>query len=194
MPASTPAPQGLYDGRTSTTPAVSPSSPTSTAGAPTRSSTDALTALHNLDHRGASGAEVNTGDGAGILVQVPDEFLREVVDFDLPQPGAYAVGHGVPAGRRRGQHKAVDAIERIAAEEDLRVLGWRDVPVDASIARRHRAVGHADVPAAVRRRVPRRDRDGARASRVLRCASGSSARSASTCRRCPAGPRSTRAC
>src|SRR4051794_29496980 len=53
---------------------------------------DALTALHNLDHRGASGAEVNTGDGAGILLQVPDGFLRAVSGLDLPVAGAYAVG------------------------------------------------------------------------------------------------------
>src|ERR1051326_1945731 len=52
----------------------------------------ALGALCNLDHRGASGAETNTGDGAGILIQVPDAFLRAVVDFDLPASGAYAVG------------------------------------------------------------------------------------------------------
>src|SRR5207244_9336138 len=54
--------------------------------------TDALDALCNLDHRGASGAEVNTGDGAGILLQVPDAFLRAVVDFELPPAGAYGVG------------------------------------------------------------------------------------------------------
>src|SRR3982750_2836867 len=53
---------------------------------------DALTALHNLDHRGASGAESTTGDGAGMLLQVPDGFLRAVVDFELPTTGAYAVG------------------------------------------------------------------------------------------------------
>ncbi len=52
----------------------------------------ALGALCNLDHRGASGAEVNTGDGAGILIQVPDAFLRAVADFDLPPAGAYGVG------------------------------------------------------------------------------------------------------
>src|SRR3712207_2520438 len=52
----------------------------------------ALTALRNLDHRGAAGAEVNSGDGAGILLQVPDAFLRAVVDFDLPAAGAFAVG------------------------------------------------------------------------------------------------------
>src|SRR3984893_1197496 len=52
----------------------------------------ALGALCNLDHRGAQGAETNTGDGAGILIQVPDQFLRAVVDFDLPPRGAYGVG------------------------------------------------------------------------------------------------------
>ena len=52
----------------------------------------ALTALRNLDHRGAAGAEVNSGDGAGILLQVPDAFLRDVVDFDLPNARSYAVG------------------------------------------------------------------------------------------------------
>ncbi len=52
----------------------------------------ALTALRNLDHRGAAGAETNSGDGAGILMQVPDAFLRAVVDFDLPGAGSYAVG------------------------------------------------------------------------------------------------------
>ena len=52
----------------------------------------ALTSLCNLDHRGATGAEVNTGDGAGLLLQVPDEFFREVVGFELPSAGSYAVG------------------------------------------------------------------------------------------------------
>ena len=52
----------------------------------------ALAALANLEHRGASGAEPDSGDGAGILIGVPDAFLREVVDFDLPGPGGYAVG------------------------------------------------------------------------------------------------------
>jgi glutamate synthase (NADPH) large chain len=51
-----------------------------------------LRALTNLEHRGATGAEPDTGDGAGILIQVPDRFLREVAGFDLPAEGAYAVG------------------------------------------------------------------------------------------------------
>src|SRR3954452_14542421 len=54
----------------------------------------ALTALRNLDHRGATGADPSVGDGAGILTQVPDEFLRAVADFELPSAGAYAVGLG----------------------------------------------------------------------------------------------------
>ena len=58
-------------------------------------------ALCKLQHRGALGAEKNTGDGAGILLQVPDRFYREVVDFDLPPEGAYA-GHRLPAGGSRG--------------------------------------------------------------------------------------------
>ncbi|MCP4436169.1 MAG: glutamate synthase large subunit [Actinomycetia bacterium] len=92
----------------------------------------ALTSLCNLDHRGATGAERNTGDGAGVLVQVPDEFLRAEVPFDLPAPGHYAVGIGfMPAGDSE-RIAAGDSIEKICAEEGLRVLGWREVPVDPS--------------------------------------------------------------
>jgi glutamate synthase (NADPH/NADH) large chain len=94
---------------------------------------DALTALHNLDHRGASGAEVNTGDGAGILVQVPDEYLRAVAGFELPEAGAYAIGLVFLPDDDEAERKSIDAIERIVAEEDLRVLGWRQVPTDSSL-------------------------------------------------------------
>ena len=52
----------------------------------------ALTALGNMEHRGASGAEPDSGDGAGILIRVPDAFYRAVVDFELPESGAYATG------------------------------------------------------------------------------------------------------
>src|SRR5690554_1406269 len=62
-------------------------------GTPGRDIVDlGLTALKNLEHRGAVGAETETGDGAGLLTQIPDAFLRAVVDFDLPPVGAYAVG------------------------------------------------------------------------------------------------------
>ena len=89
----------------------------------------ALDALRNLEHRGAVGSDAGTGDGAGILTQIPDEFLRAVVDFPLPPMGAYAVGLAfLPVdATERGQVKA--GIEDIARSEGLRVLGWRDVPV-----------------------------------------------------------------
>ena len=88
-----------------------------------------LIALRNLEHRGARGAEPETGDGAGILIQVPDEFYREVVHFDLPEAGGYAVGTAfLPVDEKR-RGRAMSAVERIAAEENLRVLGWRDLPV-----------------------------------------------------------------
>jgi glutamate synthase (NADPH/NADH) large chain len=90
----------------------------------------ALTALRNLEHRGARGAEPETGDGAGILIQVPDAFYREVVPFDLPAAGGYAVGTAFLPVDPDARADAVAAIERIAAEEDTRVLGWRELPVD----------------------------------------------------------------
>jgi glutamate synthase (NADPH/NADH) large chain len=92
--------------------------------------TQALTALRNLDHRGAAGAEPNSGDGAGILIQVPDAFLREVVDFELPPLGAYAVGTAFLDGDADQVAKTKARIEELADEEGLAVLGWRDVPVD----------------------------------------------------------------
>ncbi len=92
----------------------------------------ALTALRNLEHRGARGGEPDTGDGAGILLQVPDDFLRQVVDFELPQPGRYAVGTAfLPSdGPRDGAAEVIAAIENIAAQEGMRVLGWRELPVN----------------------------------------------------------------
>lgn len=90
----------------------------------------ALTALRNLDHRGAAGAEVNSGDGAGILMQVPDAFLREVVDFELPPARAYAVGTAFLPGDADAVAKTRQRIEEIADEEGLTVLGWRELPVD----------------------------------------------------------------
>src|SRR5216684_3177843 len=92
----------------------------------------ALGALCNLEHRGAQGAEANSGDGAGILIQVPDAFLRANVDFDLPPQGAYGVGLCfLPADLTLAQESVI-RIEAIMLEEGLRVLGWREVPVDDS--------------------------------------------------------------
>ncbi|MET9627661.1 glutamate synthase large subunit [Lentzea sp. NPDC006480] len=95
---------------------------------------DALTALANLEHRGAAGAEPTSGDGAGILLQLPDEFLRAVVDFDLPERGQYAAGIAFLPFESEERLSAMRDIERIAEEENLVVLGWRDVPVDAENA------------------------------------------------------------
>ncbi len=90
----------------------------------------ALTALRNLEHRGARGGESDTGDGAGILFQVPDEFFREVVDFQLPEAGHYAVGTAfLPTGELAAT-ATMAAIEAISAQEGMRVLGWRELPVN----------------------------------------------------------------
>lgn len=90
----------------------------------------ALTALRNLEHRGAIGSDAGTGDGAGILTQMPDAFLRAVVDFDLPPVGEYAAGMVfLPLGHdERAAMKS--GIEEIARHENLEVLGWREVPVE----------------------------------------------------------------
>jgi len=104
----------------------------------------ALTVLRNLEHRGARGSDPDTGDGAGILTQIPDEFFRSVCEFTLPERGAYAAGlvflpgdadGAGEAGREAGcdggrQARAVAQIEQIAALEHLTVLGWRGVPQD----------------------------------------------------------------
>ncbi len=105
-----------------------------------------ITALCNLQHRGASGCEVNTGDGAGILLQIPDRFLRAVVDFDLPAAGAYATGIAfLPEGpgecrqggrgNRRDRGRRRSPAPRLARRPDRRLD-----------ARQHRAVGGAVVP------------------------------------------------
>ncbi|HEY2506369.1 MAG TPA: glutamate synthase large subunit [Streptosporangiaceae bacterium] len=89
----------------------------------------ALTVLRNLDHRGAKGADPETGDGSGILTQLPDELLRARCDFDLPPAGSYAAGLAfLPGPSARSQISV--AVAQIAAEEGLAVAGWRDVPHD----------------------------------------------------------------
>jgi len=92
----------------------------------------AITALLNMEHRGAAGAEPHSGDGAGILLQIPDAFLRAVVDFELPAEGSYATGIAFLPQSAREAVAACDALEKIVEAEGLTILGWRDVPTDDS--------------------------------------------------------------
>ncbi|MBI2216597.1 MAG: glutamate synthase large subunit [Candidatus Rokubacteria bacterium] len=93
----------------------------------------ALEVLKNLQHRGACGCEANTGDGAGILVQMPDRFLRRVTarcGITLPPAGTYGAGL-VFLPREAAEGRQIQALfEAIVAEEGQRFLGWRDVPAD----------------------------------------------------------------
>ncbi|TAK71147.1 MAG: glutamate synthase large subunit [Actinomycetota bacterium] len=127
-----PAPQGLYDGQHEHD-ACGVAFVAQLDGTASHTIVaQAITALENLDHRGASGAEPDSGDGAGILVQVPDAFLRAVTGFPLPAAGEYAVGTAFVVADDAAEDAAIAAVERIAKEEDLVVLGWRELPVDAS--------------------------------------------------------------
>src|SRR3954466_5889238 len=92
-----------------------------------------LPALCHLAQRGASGSEVNPGDGAGITIQVPDRFLREAVPFDLPPAGQYATGIAFLPAEPDDAAKAAATLDDIAAQEGVTVLGWRDVPTDPSM-------------------------------------------------------------
>ena len=93
----------------------------------------ALTVLHNLDHRGACGCEENTGDGAGILLQIPHAFLQHVCDglgFHLPKPGQYGVGMVFLPPDREQRHQCEKRLEEIVRQEGQQILGWRSVPTD----------------------------------------------------------------
>ncbi len=89
----------------------------------------ALEALRHLEHRGAVGSDAGTGDGAGIITQVPDAFLRAVSGFDLPGAGRFAVGNAFLPTEADDRERIKAAVAEIAAEHDLTVLGWRPVPV-----------------------------------------------------------------
>jgi glutamate synthase domain-containing protein 2/glutamate synthase domain-containing protein 1/glutamate synthase domain-containing protein 3 len=94
----------------------------------------AITALENLEHRGASGADPRTGDGAGILLQMPDELLRAVAGFELPPPGQYGVLMCFLPTDGEARASLERLLERTVEAEGQRLLGWRDVPVDAAQA------------------------------------------------------------
>src|SRR5689334_17978960 len=128
-----PSPQGLYDPRFEHD-ACGVAFVATLTGVPSHDIVaQAVQALRNLEHRGAVGAEPDSGDGAGILFQVPDRFLREVAGFDLPEAGAYAVGTAFIPGDAEEVATARKRMEEIAAEEELTVLGWREVPVEPDL-------------------------------------------------------------
>jgi len=93
-----------------------------------------LTALENLAHRGAFGADPGTGDGAGALIQLPHRLYSQVAGFDLPEPGSYGTGMAFLPREPRAAQRAVELVEEIASEEGLVVLGWREMPVELSAA------------------------------------------------------------
>jgi glutamate synthase (NADPH/NADH) large chain len=132
-----PTPVGLYDGKHEHD-ACGVAFVATMRGEPGHDIVDlALTALRNLDHRGAVGAEVDTGDGAGIITQIPDLFLREVLHEEqgitLPPLGSYAVGIAFLPDGAQARAQVEATIERIAGEEGLSVLAWRDVPVTGGL-------------------------------------------------------------
>jgi glutamate synthase (ferredoxin) len=95
----------------------------------------ALTILLNLDHRGACGCETNTGDGAGILMQVPHKFLLKAAaaaGIALPEAGQYGVGMIYSSPDSSTRLKSRQIFEQLVVDEGLKVLGWRDVPTDHS--------------------------------------------------------------
>ncbi len=94
-----------------------------------------ITALKNMEHRGAAGAEVNSGDGAGILIQNPDRFFRSVLGeqgIELPPVGRYAAGMAFLPKAPGAAVQASQKIDRIVIEEGMRTITWRDVPIDDS--------------------------------------------------------------
>ncbi|MCB8816907.1 glutamate synthase large subunit [Desulfosporosinus shakirovi] len=94
---------------------------------------EALTVLENLSHRGASGADENTGDGAGILIQIPHDFFKrecDVLGFDLPEKGSYGVGMIFAHKYEDFRKTQMETFEKIVQEEGQKIFGWREVPID----------------------------------------------------------------
>ncbi|MCU7946210.1 MAG: glutamate synthase subunit alpha, partial [Candidatus Thiodiazotropha sp. (ex Cardiolucina cf. quadrata)] len=91
-----------------------------------------LEILDRLTHRGAVGADPKAGDGAGILLQIPDAFFRGVVDFDLPAEGEYAIGMVFLPQNSASRAECEETIEALVTAEGQQLIGWRDVPVENS--------------------------------------------------------------
>ncbi|HEY5438705.1 MAG TPA: glutamate synthase subunit alpha, partial [Acidimicrobiales bacterium] len=92
---------------------------------------DALTILENLEHRGATGADVDSGDGAGVLIQIPDSFVRELFDV-VPAAGEYGIAHWL-LPKDSDLDTTQRTIDKVLERVGLRAIGWRVVPVDSTI-------------------------------------------------------------
>ncbi len=168
---------------------------------------DALSILCNLEHRGAVGADPRAGDGAGILVQIPHAFFERKaaeIGFQLPKPGDYAVGALFMPRETAWRNVIKSIIADQIKDEQLMLLGWRDVPIRQFLARRNRQADRARPHAGVHRpRRPYQDRRANSSAGSTSCASrfrrrstsAATAASPATIRcRCRAAPWSTRAC
>ncbi len=157
---------------TNTMPAASASWPTSRARRRTAIVAQGLKILENLDHRGAVGADALMGDGAGILIQIPDQFFRDEMakqGVTLPPPGEYGVGMIFLPKEHASRLACEQELERAIKAEGQVLLGWRDVPVDADMpmspaVREDRAGDPPDLHRP-RRRRDRAGRAGAQAVR-----------------------------
>ena len=97
----------------------------------------ALDALRNLEHRGAIGSDAGTGDGAGILIQIPDAYFREATNYELPAVGHYGVGLVFESKDSNTRNKEREAFAALAIQEQLEVLFWRDVPTNPDVLGSH---------------------------------------------------------
>ena len=95
----------------------------------------ALTILIRLEHRGAVSSDGKTGDGAGILIEIPHAYFKKVCDFELPEPKEYAVGMTFLPKSQNQAEFCIDTFNKNIALQGLSILGWRDVPVD------HKCIG-----------------------------------------------------
>ncbi|WP_336129571.1 glutamate synthase large subunit [Mesoflavibacter sp. CH_XMU1422-2] len=93
----------------------------------------ALEILEKLEHRGAVSSDGKTGDGAGILIDIPHDFFVKNCSFILPKPGEYAVSNMFLPQRENQRNFCIDIFTKYIEEQELEILGWRDVPVDTSV-------------------------------------------------------------
>ncbi|WP_282162656.1 glutamate synthase large subunit [Ulvibacterium marinum] len=93
----------------------------------------ALEILDKLEHRGAVSADGKTGDGAGILIDIPHDFFKDVCSFDLPEPGEYAVSNVFLPQKENQRNFCISILEENIKKQGLNLLGWRNVPVNKSV-------------------------------------------------------------